>query len=144
MFNKKRNLVILILLVIILIGGYKFMEKKKIDTYVDKQKPRIEKYLNYHYDNIESVTITGTKKNPMGGFFINGYVNNDKNLSIYAEGSVGTDIEYVSGLNYTFYKKYNKSNNNKSVSEIEEEERNSLSFDEKMKLLKKNNVMKNS
>lgn len=120
------------------------MEKQKIEAYVDKQKPRIEKYLNYHYNNIESVTITGIEKNPMGGFFINGYINNDKNLSIYAEGSIGVDIEYVSGLNYTFYKKYNKSNDNKSVSEIEAEERDSLSFNEKMDLLNKKNQERKS
>lgn len=135
MFNKKRSLIILILLVIILIGGYKFMEKQKINTYVETQKPRIEKFLKYHYNNIETVTITGTKKNPMGGFSIEGYINDDKDLYISTRGELGTDIEYVSGLSYDFDQKYNKSNNNKSVSEIEEEERNSLSFDEKMKLL---------
>lgn len=140
MVLKKRGLIIIVLLLIIVFGGYKFMEKQTVDNYVEKQIPRIEKFLKYNYNNIESVTITGTKTNPMGGFFINGYINNDENLTIYAEGSVGTDIEYVSGIPGDFYDKNKKEElggKSKSVSEIEEEERNSLSFDEKMKLLEK-------
>ncbi|MGX7412903.1 DUF1433 domain-containing protein [Enterococcus caccae] len=112
------------------------MEESEMNYYMKEQKPRIEKFLKYHYNNIDSVTLTGTQKNPMGGFFIQGYINGDENLSISVQGEVGTNIEYVDGLNIDFDKKNNKSNNNKSVSEIEAEEKTTMSSSARMSLWK--------
>lgn len=124
--NKKW--IILVGIIIILIGGYKIMEKQKINAYVERQKPRIEKYLKYNYNNVESVIISNNiEKNPMGGFFIDGYINNDPNIDIsVAVSSYPNDIEYVSDINGDFYDKYKKENlkgKSKSVSEIIEEEK---------------------
>ena len=121
----KRKWIIAIVIILILVGGYKIVEKKKIDEYVERQKPRIEKYLKYNYDNIDSITITGTSKNPMGGFSIKGYINDDKNLTILAKASLDSDIENVDGLPSSFYDKYKKKElNGKAVpvSKIIEEE----------------------
>ncbi|MBO0474647.1 hypothetical protein IGL98_002571 [Enterococcus sp. DIV0840] len=127
---------ILMLTIILAFGGCKSMEESEMNYYMKEQKPRIEKFLKYHYNNIDSVTLTGTQKNPMGGFFIQGYINGDENLSISVQGEVGTNIEYVDGLNIDFDKKNNKSNNNKSVSEIEAEEKTTMSSSARMSLWK--------
>ena len=117
------------------------MEKQRIESYVEIQKPRIEKYLKYNYNNIEKITLTGINKNPMGGFSIKGYVNENKSLNFTVPASIDTDIEYVDGLANQFFDDNEKypDKESKTVSEIEEEERNSLSFDEKMKLLNQKN-----
>lgn len=49
-----------------------------------EEKPRIEKYLVYNYENIKSVTLTKVDHNPTGIPHILGYVNGDKELSFDA------------------------------------------------------------
>jgi len=122
-----------------ILGGCKNMEKNAEEAYMIEQKPRIEKYLNYNYNNIDSVTLTGTKKNPMGGFSIKGYINDDKNLTITVPVlSMDTDIEYVDGLNGEFIDKNTKfpGENTKTITEIEAKERTTMSSSARMSLWK--------
>lgn len=114
------------------------MEKISQEEYMKEQKPRIEKFLKYHYNNIDSITLTGTQNNPMGGFFIKGYINGDKDLTISALGELGSNIEYVDGLNGEFIDKNTKfpGENSKSVSEIEAEEKTTMSSSARMSLWK--------
>lgn len=115
------------------------MEKNPQEEYMKEQKPRIEKFLKYHYNHMNSVTLTSTQKNPMGGFSIKGYINNDKNLAITVPVlSIDTDIEYVDGLNGEFIDKPTQfpGKNSKSVSEIEAEEKTTISSSARMSLWK--------
>lgn len=130
---------ILILTIVLAFGGCKSMEESEMNYYMKEQKPRIEKFLKYNYNNIDSVTLTGTKKNPMGGFSIKGYINDDKSLTITVPTeSIDTNIEYVDGLNGEFIDKNTKfsGENSKSVSEIEAEEKTTMSSSARMTLWK--------
>lgn len=62
------------------------------DKLIAEEKPRIEKYLKYNYENIDSVTITGVDVNPTGIPHIMGYVNGDKKLAFDA-GIYGEHFE---------------------------------------------------
>jgi len=137
--KKKISLSILIIGILILLGGCKNMEKAEQETYMLEQKPRIEKFLTYNYNNINSVTLTGTKKNPMGGFSIKGYINDDTSLAITVPvSSIDTDIEYVDGLNGEFIDNNYKfpGQDTKTISEIEKIENSTLSSSARMSLWK--------
>ena len=94
------------------------MEKKKNDELnMEAQKKRIENYIKYNYKNIESVTFTDSKTVPTGGTYINGYVNNNKDIGFSGwltpdvfEGGIDTSIEL---------EKLSKFEKNKSPEEIE-------------------------
>nr|WP_246369343.1 DUF1433 domain-containing protein [Listeria rustica] len=89
---------------------------------IAEEKPRIEKYLKYNYENIDSVTVTEVVHNPTGIPHIMGYVNGDKKLSFDAgvyderfEGALdatGDSFPYTKDLNHNMV----------SVSEIEKRE----------------------
>lgn len=85
------------------------------------EKPRIEKYLKYNYENIESVSFTEVKTNPTGVQHIIGYVNNDKetyfNAGIYNNNFEGDIV--TQNLRET---DENVKNGAKNVSDIEKEE----------------------
>jgi len=139
MLNKK-NILLSISMIVIMItfGGCKNMEKSEMEFYMKEQKPRIEKFLKYNYNNIESVTLTGTKKNPMGGFSIKGYVNENKNFKISVPASLESNIEYVNGLADPFFEENYKfpGQDTKTISEIEEIEKSTMSSSSRMSLWK--------
>ncbi|MBC2254552.1 DUF1433 domain-containing protein [Listeria ivanovii] len=90
-----------------------------------EQKPRIEKFLNYTYNDIEKITLIGTHTNPTGVVHIEGYVNDNKELWIDAPMDSKNGVEVVdtaTELNNNYLKKeflYES----KNVSEIEAEEK---------------------
>ncbi|XUB55951.1 hypothetical protein IGJ02_000183 [Enterococcus sp. DIV0724b] len=129
---------ILILTIVLAFGGCKSMEESEMNYYMKEQKPKIEKFLKYNYNNIKSVTLTQANKNPMGGFSIKGYVNENKNLKISVPASLESDIEYVNGLADPFFEKNYKfpGQDTKSVSEIEAEEKTTMSSSARMSLWK--------
>ncbi|MBX8992723.1 DUF1433 domain-containing protein [Staphylococcus pettenkoferi] len=54
------------------------MHKHKKDKYIETQKARIDLYFKHNLKNYKSLQITKVYKSPMGGYFISGYINNDK------------------------------------------------------------------
>ncbi|MGX7419180.1 DUF1433 domain-containing protein [Carnobacterium gallinarum] len=94
-------------------------EKELMET----EKPRIEKYLKYNYQNIKTVTLTEVIVNPTGVPHIQGYVNDNKEMSFDA----GIYDEHFEGaLNVTgdgplHRTRYAVENGIKNVSDIEEE-----------------------
>ena len=126
--NKKIFLTVIILISIILIVGgvylkMKYDEKKeKEQQYYNEQKERIILYMKYNVKNFKNIEFIEMKKNPMDGYDIDGYINNDKDLSF----SVGIrslddfqfdgDIACSDKLDKLFIK------NPKPVSEIKKEQ----------------------
>ncbi|OJG92363.1 hypothetical protein RV15_GL003156 [Enterococcus silesiacus] len=60
-----------------MVVGIAGLNRYSYNNYTNKQKERIELFFNYNY-NIDSLTFTKTKKNPMGTLVFYGYFNNDK------------------------------------------------------------------
>ncbi|EFU84603.1 DUF1433 domain-containing protein [Staphylococcus lugdunensis] len=126
--NKKIFLAVIILISIVLITGavylkMKYDEKKeKEQQYYNEQKERIILYMKYNVKNFKNIEFIEMKKNPMDGYDIDGYINNDKDLSF----SVGIrslddfqfdgDIACSDKLDELFIK------NPKPVSEIKKEQ----------------------
>ncbi|MBC1531082.1 DUF1433 domain-containing protein [Listeria booriae] len=59
----------------------------------DKQKPRIEKFYKYNYQRVESITFGKSYTFPNKTNVIEGYINNDKDLSFKAYVDPGTNFE---------------------------------------------------
>lgn len=142
---------ITIITIIFLRGQYKMTKQNKLDQYLISQKPRIEKYLKYNYENIGDIKLEKVEETPMGGIYINGVfidLSNNKEITFVAKVEPNTGVEKVGSFPVDFHDKNLKKElkgKTKSVSEIEKIERNSLSFNEKMELLqKKNNTKKNN
>ncbi|OJG67679.1 hypothetical protein RV09_GL002448 [Enterococcus moraviensis] len=92
------------------------------NDYINKQKERIELFFKYNYNNIDSLTFTETKKNPMGSLDFYGYFNSDKSNSFI--GSVmpyQKEFERNNVMDGAFSRKNDKFKGRKTytVSEIE-------------------------
>ncbi|MGY3779244.1 DUF1433 domain-containing protein [Isobaculum melis] len=110
--TKKKIIITTGAFILLLLGGYQFMkhqenqevEQQKIEQiFWDEQKVRIEEYIKYNFNDIESITFTKTDKTPMS-VGIHGYVNGDeKKLYFIApiyneEDKFDTDLTTVSKL----------------------------------------------
>ena len=54
------------------------------EHYIHTQEKRIDLYFKYNLKDYHSMKVIKFKKNPMGGYFIKGYLNNDKNYDFDA------------------------------------------------------------
>ncbi|WFO04718.1 DUF1433 domain-containing protein [Staphylococcus aureus] len=122
--NKKSLMIVFIIIILILVGIFlkmKYDEKK----YYDEQKERIIIYMKYNVKGFKEIQFEEQKENPMDGYSISGYINNDKKLSFTAgirsidDFQFDTDISYTDELGRKFIK------NPKSVSEIKKEQNTS-------------------
>ncbi|MBC1818674.1 DUF1433 domain-containing protein [Listeria welshimeri] len=66
-------------------------QEKKDQAFFNDQKEKITIYLKYNIPNFNTVTFTNEEFNPIG-ISIDGYINNDKNLSFTA----GKDVKIFS------------------------------------------------
>ncbi|MGM0094818.1 hypothetical protein IGJ40_002779 [Enterococcus sp. DIV0418] len=92
---------------------------------MQEQKPRIEKFLKYNYNNIESITLTKTYTNPTGVVHIEGYLNNNEKLKIDAplDGLNGVEVVDTPTIFDDKYSKPQFKYEGKTVSGIEAEEK---------------------
>lgn len=126
MERKKKLIIISIIPLIILciiLGGYLYMEHQEKELMAE-QKPRIEKFFAYNFNNIDSITLTGTYTNPTGITHIQGYINDNKKLWIDAamDGKNGVEVVNVAEEIYKL-EKPNADIKGKNVSDIEAEEK---------------------
>ncbi|WP_271494331.1 DUF1433 domain-containing protein [Enterococcus sp. 5H] len=106
----------------IIILGIKGLNYYNYNNYKAKQKMRIELFFHYNYNNIDSLTFTKTKKNPMGTLVFSGYFNDDKENDFTADVMpYQKEFEGNITINGTFDTENAKFENEKtySVSEIE-------------------------
>ncbi|WKB36023.1 DUF1433 domain-containing protein [Terrilactibacillus sp. S3-3] len=113
------------------IGGYGWMkheeqmkQESEKKTFITKQEKRIVKFFKYNVPSFKSITFTGNDTTPTGGLFIDGYINNDKDLNFSAQISLGAgenNFDGDSDYSNKLFKLMRK--DIKSVSEIEKIER---------------------
>lgn len=106
----------------IMVVGIVGLNYYSYNDYMNKQKERIELFFKYNYNNIDSLTFTETKKNPMGSLDFYGYFNSDKSNNFI--GSVmpyQKEFERNNVMDGEFSRKNDKFKDRKTytVSEIE-------------------------
>ncbi|WP_415918580.1 DUF1433 domain-containing protein [Staphylococcus warneri] len=96
-------------------------KKEKEEQYYNEQKERIELFMKHNVKGYKSIHFTNIESNPMDGYEINGYINNDKDISFSAgvrsteQFQFDGDISSSSKLEEMYIK------NVKSVSQIKKE-----------------------
>jgi Protein of unknown function (DUF1433). len=96
--SKRIKIIILIIVLIVtilsILGGYLYMqhqEQEKNQAFFNEQKEKVTLYLKHNIPDFKTVTFTNEEFNPIG-ISIDGYINNDKNLSFTA----GKDVKIFS------------------------------------------------
>ncbi|MBS6895479.1 MAG: DUF1433 domain-containing protein [Staphylococcus epidermidis] len=128
--NKKIILIFIILISIVLIIGGVYLkiksdkQKEKEQQYYDEQKERITLYMKYNVKNFKSIDFTSCERDPMGGYAIKGYINNNNKLSFTASAYLDEKNQFEG--DYSSTEEFNKIiiKNPKTVSEIKKEEKN--------------------
>ncbi|MBU5271322.1 DUF1433 domain-containing protein [Staphylococcus caprae] len=102
MKNSKKKIIFLIGLIVIicLIIGYTLHINKK-ENYVETQKKRIDLFFKYNLKKYTSIKIVKVEKNPMGDYFIKGYINNDKNYYFNAHASFEENFQFDGIISYS-------------------------------------------
>ncbi|MCG1129397.1 DUF1433 domain-containing protein [Staphylococcus epidermidis] len=128
--NKKVILIFSILISIGLIVGVFYLkvkndkEKEIKQQYYDEQKERITLYMKYNVKDFKSIDFTSCERDPMGGYAIKGYINNNKKLSFTASAYLDEKNQFEG--DYSSTEEFDKIiiKNPKTVSEIKKEEKN--------------------
>ncbi|MDU5411133.1 MAG: DUF1433 domain-containing protein, partial [Staphylococcus haemolyticus] len=123
-------LIFIILISIVLIIGGVYLkiksdkQKEKEQQYYDEQKERITLYMKYNVKNFKSIDFTSCERDPMGGYAIKGYINNNNKLSFTASAYLDEKNQFEG--DYSSTEEFNKIiiKNPKTVSEIKKEEKN--------------------
>ncbi|HDP6144754.1 DUF1433 domain-containing protein [Staphylococcus aureus] len=98
--NKKY---ILILVSVILIGMIVIayvLNKQKKDHYIETQEKRIDLYFKHNLNNYKNMKVTDFHKNPMGGYFVEGYINDNKDYEFQASIDSGGDDQFHKDIGY--------------------------------------------
>ena len=124
-FLNKKPLVIVFIIIILILGGIFLKMKYDEMKYYDEQKERIILFMKYNVKGFKEIQLEEQKENPMDGYSISGYINNDKKLSFTAGIRSVDDFQFDTDISYTdeLGRKFNK--NPKSVSEIKKEQNTS-------------------
>ncbi|MDA5670862.1 DUF1433 domain-containing protein [Staphylococcus aureus] len=122
---NKKPLVIVFIIIILILGGIFLKMKYDEMKYYDEQKERIILFMKYNVKGFKEIQFEEQKENPMDGYSISGYINNDKKLSFTAGIRSVDDFQFDTDISYTdeLGRKFNK--NPKSVSEIQKEQNTS-------------------
>ncbi|WP_000759948.1 DUF1433 domain-containing protein [Staphylococcus aureus] len=97
--KKYIKLLIIVIITCLIIVGY-LLHKSKKEHYIETQEKRIDLYFKYNLNNYHSMKVTSFKKNPMGGYFIKGFVNNKKNYKFDAVIISDTNKQFKGDLDY--------------------------------------------
>ncbi len=97
--KKYIKLLIIVIITCLIIVGY-LLHKSKKEHYIETKEKRIDLYFKYNLNNYHSMKVTSFKKNPMGGYFIKGFVNNKKNYKFDAVIFSDTNKQFKGDLGY--------------------------------------------
>lgn len=90
--SKRTKIIILaIVTALFILVGLLFIKHQENLAFFNDQKEKITIYLKYNIPDFNTVTFTNEEFNPIG-MSIDGYINNDKNLSFTA----GKDVKIFS------------------------------------------------
>ncbi|PTK66339.1 DUF1433 domain-containing protein [Staphylococcus borealis] len=96
---KVKIIILILLLSLIGLGGYTLNKNKK-ETYIMTQEKRIDLYFKHNLKNYQTLKINNFKKSPMKGYFIDGYINDDKNLEFEAYISSADNHQFTGDVGY--------------------------------------------
>ncbi|WJC50582.1 DUF1433 domain-containing protein [Staphylococcus aureus] len=121
----KIKVLVTVILIIIVLAIYLKIGHDEKEQYYNEQKERITIYMKYNVKGYKNISFANFKENPMDGYSISGYINNDKKLSFTAGIRSVDDFQFDTDISYTdeLGRKFNK--NPKSVSEIKKEQNTS-------------------
>ncbi|HBC4416603.1 TPA: DUF1433 domain-containing protein [Staphylococcus aureus] len=120
-----RKMIIIFISIILISGGvYLKMKHDQKQKYYDEQKERIIMYMKYNVKGYKEINFEEQKENPLDGFVITGYINNDKTNTFSAHMWSKDDYQFEYLSTYSGYIAKNMPENPKSVSEIKKEQSN--------------------
>ncbi|HCZ8103173.1 TPA: DUF1433 domain-containing protein [Staphylococcus aureus] len=120
-----RKMIIIFISIILISGGvYLKMKHDQKQKYYDEQKERIIIYMKYNVKGYKEINFEEQKENPLDGFVITGYINNDKTNTFSAHMWSKDDYQFEYLSTYSGYIAENMPENPKSVSEIKKEQSN--------------------
>lgn len=124
--NKKIILIFIILISIGLISGgvYLKIKHEEKEKYYDKQKERIIIYMKYNVKGYKEIKFEEEKENPLDGFVITGYINNDNTNTFSAHMWSKDDYQFEYLSSYSDKLDRMMIENLKTVSEIKKEQAN--------------------
>lgn len=95
---NKKSLMIVIIILILILGGIFLKMKYDEKKYYDEQKERIIIYMKYNVKGFKEIQFEEQKENPLDGFVITGYINNDKTNIFWAHmwSEDNYQFEYIS------------------------------------------------
>ncbi|HHW5058489.1 TPA: DUF1433 domain-containing protein [Staphylococcus aureus] len=100
--NKKTKIVILIIVLIItiLMAFAYISHKHKKENYIAIQEKRIDLYFTHNLNKYKNMEVTDFHKNPMGGYFVEGYINDNKDYEFQASIDSGGDDQFHKDIGY--------------------------------------------
>ncbi|HDG3950753.1 TPA: DUF1433 domain-containing protein [Staphylococcus aureus] len=120
-----RKMIIIFISIILISGGvYLKMKHDQKQKYYDEQKERIIIYMKYNVKGYKEINFEEQKENPLDGFVITGYINNDKTNTFSAHMWSKDDYQFEYLSTYSGYIAKNMPENPKSVTEIKKEQSN--------------------
>ncbi|WFN98551.1 DUF1433 domain-containing protein [Staphylococcus aureus] len=76
---KKRYVFVVVVAILIGLIIIAYAHNKKIKAhYIETQEKRIDLYFKHNLNNYKNMKVTDFHKNPMGGYFVEGYINDNK------------------------------------------------------------------
>ncbi|HCZ8487522.1 TPA: DUF1433 domain-containing protein [Staphylococcus aureus] len=121
---NRKMIIIFISIILISRGVYLKMKHDQKQKYYDEQKERIIIYMKYNVKGYKEINFEEQKENPLDGFVITGYINNDKTNTFSAHMWSKDDYQFEYLSTYSGYIAKNMPENPKSVSEIKKEQSN--------------------
>ncbi|UXV54909.1 DUF1433 domain-containing protein [Staphylococcus aureus] len=121
----KIKVLVTVILIIIVLAIYLKIGHDEKEQYYNEQKERITIYMKHNVKGYKNISFTNFKENPMDGYSISGYINNDKKLSFTAGIRSIDDFQFDTDISYTDELGRKLIKNPKSVSEIKKEQNTS-------------------
>lgn len=98
--KKNYIFVIVVAILILLIVIVYVFHKSKKEHYIETQEKRIDLYFKQNLNNYKNMKVTDFHKTPMGGYFIVGYINDDKKYKFQASIDSGSNNQYQKDIGY--------------------------------------------
>ncbi|HDN0417417.1 TPA: DUF1433 domain-containing protein [Staphylococcus aureus] len=98
---KKRYVFVVVVAILIGLIVIAYAHNKQIKAhYIKTQEKRIDLYFKHNLNNYKNMKVTGFHKTPMGGYFIVGYINDDKKYKFQASIDSGSNNQYQKDIGY--------------------------------------------
>ncbi|HCD2891253.1 TPA: DUF1433 domain-containing protein [Staphylococcus aureus] len=98
---KKRHVFMVVVAILIGLIIIAYVHNKQIKYhYIKTQEKRIDLYFKHNLNNYKNMKVTDFHKNPMGGYFVEGYINDNKDYEFQASIDSGGDDQFHKDIGY--------------------------------------------